>query len=122
MDDFVPVGFRDLHRANEDVPCECVDRFVALDAAEAGIFISLISKRLADKCPVSCDKTMQVIFDFKTVDIRVLVGDRLDCFDGQECESVLPFLCILDPVGPFSMKVLQPNVSANFGRFEIHCV
>src|SRR5437879_5078827 len=44
MDDFVAMGFRDLHRADEDVSCERVNRFVALDAAEAGIFISLISE------------------------------------------------------------------------------
>src|SRR5439155_11843392 len=44
VDDLVPVGFRDLHRVDEDVPRVCVDRLVALDAAEAGIFISLISE------------------------------------------------------------------------------
>src|SRR5438093_12683461 len=44
MDDFVAMGFRDLHRADEDVSCERVNRFVALDTAEAGIFISLISE------------------------------------------------------------------------------
>src|SRR2546426_4632794 len=44
VDDLVAMGFGDLHRADEDVPCERVNRFVALDAAEAGIFISLISE------------------------------------------------------------------------------
>src|SRR5438093_12106556 len=38
------MGFRDLHRADEDVPRVRVDCLMALDATEAGIFISLISE------------------------------------------------------------------------------
>src|SRR5438445_3029676 len=45
VDDLVAVRFRDLHRADEDVPRVRVDRLVALDAAESSIFVSLISKR-----------------------------------------------------------------------------
>src|SRR5438132_4132527 len=44
VDDLVAVGFCDLHRADEDVPRERVNRLVALDAAEAGIRISLIAE------------------------------------------------------------------------------
>src|SRR5213594_3311173 len=44
VDDLVAMGFGDFHRADEDVPRVRVDRFVALDASEAGIFISLISE------------------------------------------------------------------------------
>src|SRR5436309_5852279 len=44
VDDLVSVGFRNLHRADEDVTCERVNRFVALDTAEAGVRISLIAK------------------------------------------------------------------------------
>src|SRR5256712_7860768 len=44
VDDLIAVGFCDLHRADEDVPCERVNRLVALDAAEAGIRISLIAE------------------------------------------------------------------------------
>src|SRR5438034_1910440 len=44
VDDLVPVGFRDLHRADEDVPRVRVDRLVAFDPAETGIFISLVSE------------------------------------------------------------------------------
>src|SRR3989449_8142051 len=44
VDDLVAVGFCDLHRANEDVPRERVDCLMAFDAAESGIFISLISE------------------------------------------------------------------------------
>src|SRR6266704_320975 len=44
VDDLVAMGFGDLHRADEDVPRVRVDRFVALDATEAGIFVSLISE------------------------------------------------------------------------------
>src|SRR2546422_7766299 len=44
VDDLVSVGFRNLHRADEDVTCERVNRFVALDTAEAGIFVSLVSE------------------------------------------------------------------------------
>src|SRR5207249_7885897 len=42
MDDFVAMGFRDLHRVDEDVPRVRVDRLVAFDATESGIRISLI--------------------------------------------------------------------------------
>src|SRR5437870_13770605 len=38
------MGFRDLHRADEDVPRVRVDCLMALDATEAGFFISLISE------------------------------------------------------------------------------
>src|SRR3989454_7389949 len=44
VDDLVSVRFRNLHRADEDVTCERVNRFVALDTAEAGIFVSLVSE------------------------------------------------------------------------------
>src|SRR5881628_3071658 len=44
VDDLVAVRFRDLHRADEDVPRVRVDRLVALDASEASIFVSLISE------------------------------------------------------------------------------
>src|SRR2546425_4476972 len=44
VDDLVAMGFGDLHRADEDVPRVRIDRLVALDAAEAGIFVSLISE------------------------------------------------------------------------------
>src|SRR5437867_3864515 len=44
VDDLVAMGFGDLHRADEDVPCKRVNRFVALDATESGIFVTLISE------------------------------------------------------------------------------
>src|SRR5207237_10358174 len=58
VDDLVPVGFRDFHRADEDVPRVRVDRLVAFDAPEAGIFVSLIPKRLADKSSIRRDETV----------------------------------------------------------------
>src|SRR2546430_16547943 len=51
MDDLVSVGFCNLHRADEDVPRVRVDRLMALDAAEAGIFVTLISET-CDQCPL----------------------------------------------------------------------
>src|SRR3989454_1475550 len=63
VDDLVAVGFCDLHRANEDVPRERVDCLMAFDAAESGIFITLISKRLADKSSICRDETVEVIFN-----------------------------------------------------------
>src|SRR3989454_3404633 len=44
VDDLVSVRFRDLHRADEDVPRVRVNRLVALDATESGIFVTLISE------------------------------------------------------------------------------
>src|SRR2546425_209000 len=106
VDDLVAMGFGDLHRADEDVPRVRVDCLVALDASEAGIFISLVPKRLADKCSISRDETVQVILDFKTVHEGVLIWNRLDRFDRQECEAILSFLFCLDPFRSFSMKIL----------------
>src|SRR5207247_1013584 len=78
MDDFVAMGFRDLHRVDEDVSGVRVDRFMALDAAEPSIFISLISKRLADKRSIRRDETVEVIFDFNTVNEEV---PAVHCFE-----------------------------------------
>src|SRR5881397_3939549 len=44
VDHLVAVRFRDLHRADEDVPRVCVDCFMTFDPAEAGVRISLIAE------------------------------------------------------------------------------
>src|SRR6059036_1562108 len=44
VDHLVSVGLRDLHRPDEDVPRVRVNRLVALDATESGIFVTLISE------------------------------------------------------------------------------
>src|SRR2546425_2084087 len=69
VDDLVAVRFRDFHRADEDVPRERVNRLMALDTTEAGIFVSLISKRLADKRSICRDETVEVVFNFKAVNV-----------------------------------------------------
>src|SRR3989441_9096550 len=69
VDDLVAVRFRDFHRADEDVPRERVNRLMALDTTEAGIFVSLISKRLANKRSICRDETVEVVFNFKAVNV-----------------------------------------------------
>src|SRR5207245_3852706 len=44
VDDLVAVRFRDLHRADEDVPRVRINRLVALDATESSILVTLISE------------------------------------------------------------------------------
>ncbi len=96
VDDLVAMGFGDLHRADEDVPRVRVDRFVALDATEAGIFISLISKRLADKRSICRDETVEVVFNFKAVNVWVSIRCVFDRDNRQEFENGFAMFQVLE--------------------------
>src|SRR5439155_1437965 len=53
MDNLVAMRFRDFHRANKDVPRECVDCFMTFDAAEAGVLVSLVAETVSEKAKAS---------------------------------------------------------------------
>src|SRR2546422_4559074 len=96
VDDLVAMGFGDLHRADEDVPRVRVDRFVALDATESGIFVSLVSKRLADKRSICRDETVEVVFNFKAVNVWVSIWCVFDRDNRQEFENGLAMFQVLE--------------------------
>src|SRR2546422_4996451 len=96
VDDLVAMGFGDLHCADEDVPRERVDRLMAFDAAETGIFISLVSKRLADKCSICRDETVEVVFNFKAVNVWVSIWCVFDRDNRQEFENGLAMFQVLE--------------------------
>src|SRR2546428_1501246 len=68
VDDLIAVGFRDLHRADEDVPCVCVNRLMTFDAAESGIFISLIPETIRDKEVALSNKSVEFILHSYAID------------------------------------------------------
>src|SRR3989442_9248492 len=84
VDDLVAVGFRNLHRADEDVPRVCVDCLVAFDAAEAGIFISLIPEAVRDKEVSLHDKTVELLFHLETIYIIGSRGYSVEISDVEE--------------------------------------
>src|SRR5437879_6123846 len=84
--DLVAVGFRNLHRADEDVPRVRVDCLVALDASEAGIFISLIPETIRDKEVALSNKSVEFLLHFETIDELGLRSDLINLPNTEESQ------------------------------------
>src|SRR5438445_385679 len=84
--DLVAVGFRNLHRADEDVPRVRVDCLVALDASEAGIFISLIPETIRDKEVAFSNKSVEFLLHFETIDELGLRSDLINLPNTEESQ------------------------------------
>src|SRR2546425_2198163 len=86
VDDLIAMGFRDLHRADEDVPRVRVDCLVALDASEAGIFISLIPETIRDKEVALSNKSVEFLLHFETIDELGLRSDLINLPNTEESQ------------------------------------
>src|SRR5438093_9591882 len=86
VDDLIAMGFRDLHGADEDVPRVRVDCLVALDASEAGIFISLVPETIRDKEVALSNKSVEFLLHFETIDELGLRRDVINLPNTEESE------------------------------------
>src|SRR5439155_22930204 len=86
VDDLIAMGFRDLHGADEDVPRVRVDCLVALDASEAGIFISLVPETIRDKEVALSNKSVEFLLHFETIDELGLRSDLINLPNTEESQ------------------------------------
>src|SRR2546425_1724121 len=86
VDDFVAVRFRDLHRADKNVPCVRVNRLVALDSTESGIFVSLVPETIRDKEVALSNKSVEFLLHFEAIDELGLRSDFINLPNTEESQ------------------------------------
>src|SRR5438034_3552773 len=116
VDHFVAMGFRDLHGVDEDVSGVRVDRFMALDAAEPGIFISLVPKRVRGIDHPLHEKPVWRSRNFEAVNVR---ASRSHFFDLLHANKRNVRLRRKNPRAPEQfdscfVSILQPDASEEY--------